>query len=332
MTTSDQHAAKTPQLDLPPSPALKLRFLSRVPRYRVHAKILRRISGTSQFYQLLPGDVILTGTPAGVGFAKTPKRFFQPGDIVEVEIQGLGSRWALFCSCLLARRSGIPSPFPETTATPFVEEYRLTTSDQHAAKTPQLDLPPSPALKLRFLSHGSSGARVSRKRALACRDIAFTRRFYEEFLGLEVRRTSPISLMVRLGGKHVYAVQTIVAVQTKTGEDMPLLNHNGLDVETRDEVDEAHRIACDQATKWGLRKISKPVLQHGTYSFYFWDGDDNSWEILANPEGGYSWLFEKGDLDGRGHLERGFIFRPASFEAAAGLRYPRNRGGTRLTS
>ena len=87
---------------------------------------------------------------------------------------------------------------------------------------------------------------------------------------------------------------------------MPLLNHNGLDVETREDVDEAHRIACDQADKWRLRKISKPVLQHGTYSFYFWDGDDNSWEILANPEGGYSWLFEKGDLAGRGHLERGF--------------------------
>ena len=51
----------------------------------------RIVAYCSQFYQLLPGDVILTGTPAGVGFAKTPKRFFQPGDIVEVEIQGLGT-------------------------------------------------------------------------------------------------------------------------------------------------------------------------------------------------------------------------------------------------
>ena len=53
-------------------------------------------------------------------------------------------------------------------------------------------------------------------------------------------------------------------------------------------------------------KISKPHLQHGTYSFYFWDGDDNCWEILTSPEGGYSWLFERGDQPGKGHLDRNF--------------------------
>ena len=48
----------------------------------------------------------------------------------------------------------------------------------------------------------------------------------------------------------------------------------------KEEVDEAHRIATEQAEAWKLTKISKPVLQHGTYSFYFWDADDNCWEIL----------------------------------------------------
>jgi hypothetical protein len=38
----------------------------------------------------------------------------------------------------------------------------------------------------------------------------------------------------------------------------------------------------------------------------FWDGDDNAWEILSNPKGGYTWIFDKGDLSGRGHFERGF--------------------------
>jgi 2-keto-4-pentenoate hydratase/2-oxohepta-3-ene-1,7-dioic acid hydratase in catechol pathway len=37
-----------------------------------------------------PGDVIITGTPAGVGFARTPPRFMKHGDICEVEVQGLG--------------------------------------------------------------------------------------------------------------------------------------------------------------------------------------------------------------------------------------------------
>jgi 2-keto-4-pentenoate hydratase/2-oxohepta-3-ene-1,7-dioic acid hydratase in catechol pathway len=40
---------------------------------------------------LLPGTVILTGTPSGVGFARTPPVFLRPGDVVEVEIEGIGT-------------------------------------------------------------------------------------------------------------------------------------------------------------------------------------------------------------------------------------------------
>lgn len=40
---------------------------------------------------LEPGDIIATGTPAGVGHARTPPEFLQPGDIVEVEIESIGS-------------------------------------------------------------------------------------------------------------------------------------------------------------------------------------------------------------------------------------------------
>lgn len=39
---------------------------------------------------LVPGDVIATGTPPGVGAARTPQRFLDPGDLVEVEIGGVG--------------------------------------------------------------------------------------------------------------------------------------------------------------------------------------------------------------------------------------------------
>lgn len=39
---------------------------------------------------LQPGDVIATGTPAGVGFARTPPRFMQAGDLIEIEIEGIG--------------------------------------------------------------------------------------------------------------------------------------------------------------------------------------------------------------------------------------------------
>ena len=39
---------------------------------------------------LLPGDVIATGTPAGVGSARTPPEFLKPGDVVESEVEGIG--------------------------------------------------------------------------------------------------------------------------------------------------------------------------------------------------------------------------------------------------
>lgn len=39
---------------------------------------------------LLPGDVVATGTPAGVGFTREPPRFLRPGDVVEAWVEGLG--------------------------------------------------------------------------------------------------------------------------------------------------------------------------------------------------------------------------------------------------
>jgi 2-keto-4-pentenoate hydratase/2-oxohepta-3-ene-1,7-dioic acid hydratase in catechol pathway len=44
----------------------------------------------SQFMTLEPGDVITTGTPPGVGMGKKPARFLKPGDVMELEIDGLG--------------------------------------------------------------------------------------------------------------------------------------------------------------------------------------------------------------------------------------------------
>ncbi len=40
---------------------------------------------------LLPGDVIFTGTPSGVGMARKPPRFLAPGDVLVSTIEGIGS-------------------------------------------------------------------------------------------------------------------------------------------------------------------------------------------------------------------------------------------------
>lgn len=50
----------------------------------------RIIQELSRGMRLLPGDIIMTGTPSGVGFARTPPEFMQPGDVVEVEIEQIG--------------------------------------------------------------------------------------------------------------------------------------------------------------------------------------------------------------------------------------------------
>jgi 2-keto-4-pentenoate hydratase/2-oxohepta-3-ene-1,7-dioic acid hydratase in catechol pathway len=49
------------------------------------------IAYLSQVMTLEPGDLIFTGTPPGVGFARKPPVWLQPGDVVEVEIDGIGT-------------------------------------------------------------------------------------------------------------------------------------------------------------------------------------------------------------------------------------------------
>lgn len=49
------------------------------------------ISYASTIFTLVPGDVIVTGTPAGVGWSKKPPQFMKPGDVVEVEIEAIGT-------------------------------------------------------------------------------------------------------------------------------------------------------------------------------------------------------------------------------------------------
>jgi catechol 2,3-dioxygenase-like lactoylglutathione lyase family enzyme len=159
---------------------------------------------------------------------------------------------------------------------------------------------PAPALDLKFISHGT----------LESKDLDQTRKFYEEFFGFEVVRSGPRSLWTRLGGEHIY----VVIMASPNHAAMPFANHNGIDVYTDAEVDRAHEVVVRDAEKWGIHQVSKPRVQHGTYSFYFWDADDNAWEILSNPKGGYAWMFERGDQEGRGHMSKDFQ-RPTSVAA-----------------
>lgn len=55
-------------------------------------KVARLVSEVSQYMTLLPGDVIATGTPAGVGLGSKPPHYLKPGDVVELGIEKLGTQ------------------------------------------------------------------------------------------------------------------------------------------------------------------------------------------------------------------------------------------------
>jgi 2-keto-4-pentenoate hydratase/2-oxohepta-3-ene-1,7-dioic acid hydratase in catechol pathway len=54
-------------------------------------KIPDLIEFISSITPLLPGDIVSTGTPSGVGLGRTPKRWLQPGETVTITVEGLGS-------------------------------------------------------------------------------------------------------------------------------------------------------------------------------------------------------------------------------------------------
>ena len=132
------------------------------------------------------------------------------------------------------------------------------------------------------LSHGT----------LECHDLNASRTFYEEFLGLEAVYHGKRTMLIRKGG---YWGVVCVNRGDKV-RPMGPLNHWGIDVASRELVDEARERALENQSKYGIRKVNQALDQHGVYSFYLQDLDGNWWEIQSLPEPDmYDRLFERGD-------------------------------------
>jgi 2-keto-4-pentenoate hydratase/2-oxohepta-3-ene-1,7-dioic acid hydratase in catechol pathway len=56
----------------------------------LYFKLPRVVAELSLGLTLEPGDIIATGTPSGVGYARTPPEFLKPGDVLETEIEEIG--------------------------------------------------------------------------------------------------------------------------------------------------------------------------------------------------------------------------------------------------
>lgn len=149
-----------------------------------------------------------------------------------------------------------------------------------------------PLLQPKMISHGT----------LESPDLVRSRRFFEEVLGFEVLQTSPISLMLRKGTNHIYVV-------VETGKDhqpVPILHHNGFEVEDNDAVERAHAVLTEIKDEYGIGRIQPVTPQRGVYAFYFEDPDGNWWELLASwgPKG-YGIAFDDPsyDVTGRHDLD-----------------------------
>ena len=132
-----------------------------------------------------------------------------------------------------------------------------------------------------FLSHGTLGVR----------DIDKSRHFYEEFFGFECVQHNNIAFCFRLNTHN-----RVVCVRTRRPLTMDLMTHWGIDVASREEVDKAHANAEKYKEKYDIQKIMPPADQHGVYSFFMQDLDNNWWEVQHPPESDHTdWYFRRGE-------------------------------------
>ena len=128
-------------------------------------------------------------------------------------------------------------------------------------------------LKPYVLGHGT----------LECFSLAESRKFYEEFLGLECVRHAKPAMAVRLGMRfHIVCVEVGDQIHPCN-----VLNHWGLDVQSKEEVDQAHARCLQYKDKYKIRQVLDVQDMHGVYSFYFEDLDHIWWEIQYY-EGGFT--------------------------------------------
>lgn len=134
-------------------------------------------------------------------------------------------------------------------------------------------------------------------------DLKRARRMCEALLGLECVEAEPGVLLVReqghqpggaLHGKPYWVLEAHAVPTIEVPQEM--LNHWGVFVPSQAAVDAAYEKAEAHQKEFGLGRVQKPRFRHGSYAFYFVDGDSNWWEVeYRTPDLLYTTLRDKGD-------------------------------------
>jgi catechol 2,3-dioxygenase-like lactoylglutathione lyase family enzyme len=135
------------------------------------------------------------------------------------------------------------------------------------------------------------------------RDLARARRMCEALLGLDCVEPEHGVLLIRerghkpgekLAGQPYWVLEAREVAEIAVPQEM--LNHWGVFVSSQAAVDAAFEKINAQQKEFGLGRVQKPRFRHGSYAFYFVDGDSNWWEIeYRTPELLYTSLRQKGD-------------------------------------
>ncbi len=134
-------------------------------------------------------------------------------------------------------------------------------------------------------------------------DIKRARRMCEDLLGLECVEPEPGLLLIRerghkagekLAGQPFWVLECRQVDKVEVPQEM--LNHWGVFVSSQAAVDEAYEKVSAAQKDFGLGRVQKPRFRHGSYAFYFVDGDSNWWEIeYRTHDLLYTTLRDKGD-------------------------------------
>src|SRR5262245_42135661 len=133
-----------------------------------------------------------------------------------------------------------------------------------------------------LLSHGT----------LECNDIAATRKFLNEFLGIDVVRPLPEAQYLWKGGPWSVVC---VCVEDAEAKDQGPQNRFKLSVGSAAEVDAAHAAVTARKADYGVRVIEAVAERAGIRSFLLQDLNKHWWEITNASQRHYDEVFARGD-------------------------------------
>lgn len=140
----------------------------------------------------------------------------------------------------------------------------------------------TPLVSPELLSHGT----------IECSDIAATRRFLNEFLGVDVVRPLPEAQYLWKGGP--WSVVCVCVEDSEAKEQDPR-NHFKLSVGSADAVAAAHEAAIAHKDAYGIRQIGEIEKSAGACAFKLQDLNRVWWEITTVDQSYYDRLFAAGD-------------------------------------